>query len=265
MRSDFVSIIVSLVATTLLAGCANQGGGVLQATAVPVSIAPITIILPNDPGIRPSLTGTAYSKAQFRETNPACNPMVNGNDVFRLYQMPQGPNSFIVHSRHDNCVAGSGVKYVVNYTRSETSAGLTLTFKPVERSTYQAGLIMPFPVPNFDDRALINYLEEPVVEYEFEMNSTFNKDAVFANFVRLAGNRFGRPENAPGAANLRDRFAIQINGKQVELSVSVFPYRDGSKATIHACIPGIETAPSTVDYNQLFQLVKTQVGAIVNS
>jgi hypothetical protein len=269
MRSSTAGIVTSFIAALALVGCASHGGGAApqadKGATAPVTVAPITVILPNDPGIRPSLSGTPYSRVQFGENNPPCNPAANGNNIFRLYQMPLSPASFIVHSRHDNCVAGSGVKYVVNYTRTETPAGLTLTLQPVERSTYQEGLIMKFPVPGFDDRALVGYLEEPMVSYEFEVNSTFNKDAVFANFVRLAANRYGRPEQGAATLNLKDRFAIQINGRLVELGVSVFPYRDGSKATIHAFIPGIETSPSTIDYGKLFDTVKAQVTAIVNS
>ena len=264
MRLSNVGVVTSLVASLFLVGCAGRGGISPQAAA-PVAIAPITVIIPNDPGIKPSLAATPYYRVQFQETNPGCNPAANGNNIFRLYTEAKTAGSFVVHSRHDNCVAGSGVKYVVNYTRSETPAGYTLTLQPVQRSSYQDGLILQFPIPAFNDQALVGYLEEPVVDFEFEVNSTFNKDAVFANFVRLASDRFGRTNANSAALNLRDRFVIQISGQFVYLGVSVLPYRDGSKATVHAYIPAIETTPGTVDYGKLFEIVRSQVSSIVNS
>ena len=267
MKVRLSASIVFILVGVSLGGClTTQNGGTAPqpVAATQTAIPPITVSVPNDPAIVQSVGNTPYALLAFSNNNPPCDKFANNGRIFRLYVENKTGTSFVVHSRIDNCIAGSGVKYQVNYTISRNDQGLTLGLQPVGRSTYQEGLVMPMPIPSFGDRDLLDFLEQPVVAYQFEVNSNFNKDSVFANFTRLSRRVTEKDGSLPDVKH-KDWFSIQVNNRPVKFSVEVYPYRDGSKAVIYARVPGIETSPNTVDFREIFNLLKTRIEEIVNS
>ena len=261
-----IGVVSCFAVLASLGGCVTaQGGAAPQgANITPISVPPLTIIVPNDPAMQPSYRNTPYYSAGFNAVNPACDIGGRAGNFFRILKEGDNGSSFVVHYRHDNCVAGSGVKFNVNYKLTQSDQNFTMVLQPTGRTTYQQGLIMPFPVPSVSESDLIQLFEEPVINYQMEANSAYNKDSVFANFARLATRITDRDGGLPDIKH-KDWFSIKINGKMVKFSVEVYPYRDGSKVVISALIPAIETSPSTVDFKEVFNIFRARISDIVNS
>ncbi len=193
---------------------------------------------------------------------------IPGASYSRIFIENKSDNDFTVHVRNDNGVAGSGVKYRVSYSLSQTNgSGYTITLTPQFRSEYQQGLIGKFPIPKFPDNALRDYLKSFTLVYKFEVDSQYNSDALMANFLRLAKvqrNMNGRPDPVTGKI-YSQVFQTQYKDKAANYTVQTYPYRQGSKAVIHMELPARETSPNEIDFDIIINDIKSELERIANS
>lgn len=161
-------------------------------------------------------------------------------------------NSFMVHKRIDNGMAGSGIKYLVNYDIKQENNGYSVTMKPVYSTAYQEGLIGKFDVPTFGPGELQSAIRKGSVFFKFEIDSQYSVDSVKANFKRLS--------KKAGRGNF-----ITNRDREVPFEFKAVPYRDGSKVTIEVVIFASETSKNTFDFGILEKEIKAKLTEIVKA
>jgi len=170
-------------------------------------------------------------------------------------------NNFIVE-RH-NGQGQSGKIYTVGYTVEKGKDAMVYKFKALSFKTYQHGLILPFPVPEFTEQDLLKYIVQQPVKLNLELNSPYNAESTSANFMRLT-----QPERFPGEMDPvpnKGRCKLATKYSKVTFSWATYPYRNGSKVVIHLTIPGAFTSGNTVDFGEIIKEIKGQLEGIVNS
>ncbi|MYN26940.1 hypothetical protein [Duganella levis] len=258
---------ISSLLLCLAAGAAGGAHASILSTDVektPVDAAPLTIIVPGDPGIvRSTAHGlirdlgvqdrwTRATRNGFEMSYSILNEQNNGRD-------------FVVHARVSNGTTGSGVKYTVRYQLTDSKdGGYSVQLTPLDRGTYQQGLIGKYAVPDFTDADLRNHLLDNGLAYKFEVNSSYPTESVNGNFMRLASPvnmRAGEADEVSGKI-FKNRFAIPFGDKKIYFTIEIFPYRNGSKIVAYARVPALETSPGVADYTILLANAKRQLEAI---
>lgn len=242
---------------------AHAGFMSTDVTKVPVSVAPLTVIVPADPNIVHSLKGLIRDVGQPERWVRAVR-----NDKAMQYEVRNEqltPEEFVVHARISNGTAGSGVKYTVRYQVTEQPDGAyAIQFTPVDRGTYQQGLIGKFNVPDFIDSDVRTHMLTDALAYKFEINSSYAPESVNANFLRLANpvsKRTSEPDEVSGKI-FKNYFAVPFGAKRMQFTIEVYPYRNGSKVVAYARVPALETSPDIVDYTVLLSNARKQLEAI---
>lgn len=276
---NIAGLAVVLSASVLLGGCmaTNPARDLVDVinsttagdpTSTRVNIAPITLKVPNDPGIQ-QRKPAPYTTVIVRDVgyDSRSVTMMPGAMYSRLRYEALTPTTFTMHVRTDNGMSGSGIRYQVGYSVRENGHGYEATFAPSTRSTYQEGLIGRFPLPNFTDENLRQQLGALQLVYKFEVDSPYNTDSVTANFMRNAEVRTDRQGFAdPVTGKIYSTYYVaKLNGRNMPFVVQVFPYRNGSKAVIHATIPGQETSPNTVDFGVLIKDARRMLEGVARS
>ena len=130
-----------------------------------------------------------------------------------------------------------------------TDAGrhvVTVTF-PTEASSTSKKLFM-FGAPQLktdevlaDYALLVNAIQHAEVNVQShltgELDSKYRPDAVLANFDRLIGRERAGMNASHTETSISDRFLFRGQGYNSAISVTVFPYRDGSKVQFSAYVP----------------------------
>ena len=140
-------------------------------------------------------------------------------------------------------MAGSGIKYLVNYDVNQESNGYSVTMRPTQSTAYQEGLIGKFDVPSFSPNDLQNTIRNGSVFFKFEIDSKYGVDSVAANFKRLS-------------KKARRGNIITNRDQNVPFEFKAVPYRDGSKTVIEVVIFAAETSENTFDFGILEKEIK---------
>jgi len=156
-----------------------------------------------------------------------------------------------IHRRADNGVAGSGVIYTVAVDAVSKPEATTVTFTPKTQRRYQDGVLLPFPVPDFD---VESYLAKGELSCTFEITSDYPPESVKANLQRLLGGGFD------------DRYTLDTNSEHFEMEARIHPYRHGqSKVVIHATLYNKSLGNKVLDIAKKIQVLKEKMKSIVNS
>lgn len=250
-----------LCAVLALGGCVATSPS-KDVAATPVALQPITYIVPIDDGlIRRRGIVEDLSFSDFSYYSPGRRDKLSTKRI--------NESSFMIERRTetDSGIAGSGKRFRVDFTVEKIDTGYKAILRPIEYSTYQQGLIMPFPVPQFNERELYEHLLSAEVHYRFEVNSEFNSESTHANFMRMLKTRgFKQGEKDPVTGKIfKQQFVLPYRGKEVLFVLETFPYRNGSKAIMHLRIPATFTSPNTVDYKIILDEVKAELTKIVRN
>jgi len=235
--------LISMMAASLTA-CKTSP--VKPATPLPADIAPTTYVIPASKDLIMENNGLVKD-INFRGFSSGSS---NAKDSLRFQKATE--NSFIVHRRIDNGMAGSGIKYLVNYDINQESSGYSVTMKPAQSTAYQEGLIGKFDVPLFSPENLQNAIRKGSVFFKFEIDSQYGVDSVKANFKRLS--------KKAGRGNF-----ITNRDQEVPFEFKAAPYRNGSKVMIEVVIFAAETSKNTFDFGILEREIKTKLTKIVKS
>ncbi len=236
--------------------------------ASPVSMPAITYIVPADPGIFTLPHSQSYMA--YIETIGFRHGILREGRGFydRLVIRKVGDNVIEIERREDNGPVGSGRVYHVNFITQRAADSYKLTLQPVETRTYQQGLFGKFPVPKLTEQELRSHvLLGASIDSRFEVNSPYSGESVYANFSRTL--RMAPPPMTLSGAPIisaasQNTFALPYRGKLVRVSVTMVPYRNGSKAMMHLQVPAIETSPNTVDFKVLLDGIKAELTKLVN-
>lgn len=272
-KAALLSSIVLLggcMATNPLKDAADILGNAVgtDSAGTPVQMTPVTLKIPNDKGIQ-QRAPAPHTTVIVRDVGFDSRTLTVRPDAMyvRLLHESLTPTGFIVHARNDNGVAGSGIRYTVGYGVREGAQGYEVTFTPSLRTTYQQGLIGRFPLPDFTDDHLRRHLTGLQIVYKFEVDSPYNSDSVTANFMRNAEAKSIRTGWAdPVTGKIYSSYYVsKLRGRDLTYTVQVYPYRNGSKAVIHAIVPGVETSPNTVDFGVLIKDARRMLEEVARS
>jgi hypothetical protein len=219
---------------------------VKPATPLPADIAPTTYVIPASNDLIMENNGL-IKDINFRGFSSGSS---NAKDSLRFQKATE--NSFIVHRRIDNGMAGSGIKYLVHYDINQESNGYSVTMKPTQSTAYQEGLVGKFDVPAFTPSDLQDAIRNGSVFFKFEIDSKYGVDSVAANFKRLS--------KKAGRGNF-----ITNRDQKVPFEFRTTPYRDGSKVIIEVVIFAAETSKNTFDFRILEKEIKAKLTKIVKS
>jgi len=165
--------------------------------------------------------------------------------------------TMLVTAFNDNGVAGSKNEYTIKYEVKNNTIILT----PISNLVNQDGLVLPKPIPNFSASDLINFLSTTKYEFDFEINSEFPSDSINANFKRLLTST--KMKSFQADKSIKNPYILEMPEADVNLDVKLFPYRNGSKATIHAIY---YTKPANVIVlKEIEDKIKKRVTEIINS
>jgi len=235
--------LISILAASLTA-CKTTP--VKPATPLPADIAPTIYVIPASKDLIMENNGLVKD-INFRGFSSGSS---EAKDSLRFQKTSE--NSFIVHRRIDNGMAGSGIKYLVNYDVNQENNGYSVTMKPAQSTAYQEGLIGKFDVPSFSPSDLQNAIRNGSVFFKFEIDSKYGVDSVKANFKRLSKR------------TARGNYITNRNQK-VPFDFQVTPFRDGSKTVIEVVIFASETSKNTFDFGILEKEIKAKLIAIVQA
>lgn len=153
-----------------------------------------------------------------------------------------------IERRTDNGTAGSSRIYNVLVTRSEQADNIVL--EPKFESTKQDGLVLPFPLPEFD---LLSYLASAKVNYNFEINSEFSVESIRANFKRSLNQ------------NSSNAYRVDLPNAKVLVEVKIDPYRNGSKVLLNAELYNFKPENNTIDVSRAIIELEKYISNIINS
>lgn len=154
-----------------------------------------------------------------------------------------------VERRTDNGLAGSGRIYKIRIIKTNEQNNRIIILQPESMNTYQDGIILPFPLPEFD---LESYLTSAVVKYDFELNSQFPVGAIKANFNRM----FEKPG---------DTYTLNLSSSSVLMRIKIDPYRTGSKVVINAELFDMKPVSNIIDVNKNILELERRVKSIVDA
>ncbi len=177
-------------------------------------------------------------------------------------------NWFIAHRRVDNGHAGSGIKYLVKYETKKNKNGYSVALSPIEYTTYQEGFIGKFDIPSFSKDQLQDSLQKGTLKFKFEFDSEFGTSSVNSNFERLSTphrNRRSGKIDLFTKKVIPDFYSITNRESEINLSVTVVPYRDGSKVEVVAVIPATETSKNTIDFSIIEKEVQEKIRSIIEA
>lgn len=119
---------------------------------------------------------------------------------------------------------------------------MLVTFTPKHQKTYKQGLVLPFPIPDFN---IQSFLSSGALDYELELNSIYPADSIKANFERLL---YREPL-------LQDAL----------VETKVYPYKNGSKIVLYVSIYGSMSVDGVIDLNAKLAEIKKQIQRVINS
>ena len=261
MRRSIHTLSLALIA--LLSACAAPTATTPSKEEPPrataVSQAPVTYIVPNDadfavqPGPVNRLVFVGYQGGE-----PTKREIVRFN-----FSSDTG----FLERRTDNGTAGSGKRYTIKKSATVEDQRVVVNFTAIEYVTYQQGLIGKFAVPSYTDEDASKFLKSAYLYVKFEVDSEYNPESTYANFVRLMKARTVRAgERDPVSGKIfKQEFGTNLRGRELSITVETFPYRNGSKALVYARIPGVETAPNEIDFAVLIREVRERLSQIVKA
>lgn len=230
-----------------------------------IDTTPIQVKVPDDVGVLRKSSDTIVGDLIIPNLSVTHIPNASYSRVFVENKTAE---NFVVHARNDNGIAGSGIKYNISYVMHPGKGNAyQVVFTPNFKTDYKQGLIGKFPLPNFPETAMRDYLRSFSLIYKFEVDSKYNSESIMANFMRMAQvkrNTRGMADPVTGKI-FNQYFETKYQDKVASYVVEVFPYRNGSKAVIHMELPAVETSPNEVDFEIVIRDLKSEMERIVNS
>lgn len=246
--STYSLVLIFLLLLSLLSSCSNQlklpGNYDIQlfpekSSSTEITNLKITYVIPQSISSSKGINGLSFMNRQWgRDTKQEKIIVSFDNKILK------------VERRTDNGVAGSGRIYYIGIIKTNQLNNTLITLQSESMSTYQDGLILPFPLPEFD---LQSYLTSATIEYNFELNSEFPADSVRANFDRIL------------TKSSNNDYQLNLNNASAFLSIKVHPYRKGSKVLIDSRLFGMKHTNSIIDISKSIFELENYIKDVVNS
>lgn len=161
----------------------------------------------------------------------------------------------------DNGVAGSVNEYSVKVTRK----GKDVTLTPYKNRIHQDGLVLPKPVPSFNENSLSVFLSSTRHEFGFEVDSNYPSESVNANFKRTLSQKSLSAFKSGSEKIFENTYFLKVDGAESKIEVKTYPYRNGSKCTVNVIYYTQLTENTQIELGKIESLIKEKVTEIVNS
>lgn len=193
------------------------------------------------------------------------------NDVMFSYKNLGVPSQFSVANELVGTASGKRSvlaysKYIGTVSMEDGAKSATVTVTPKEIETRANPLIIGLSVPDYPiEAAFRDIIERAFVELKVEVNSEFDKDAVFNNFRRSLESR----ETTDGSDGVkRGVFILKKQGVYIyPVIVEVWPYQKGCKTVATVKIYFRQTASEgdnrVVDVKPQVDEVRQKIESII--
>lgn len=190
--------------------------------------------------------------------NSGVNNGVLNNWGIRIMKSHDG---MLVTKFLDNGTAESINEYAVKMTTS----GDSITLTPYKHRIHQDGLILPMPVPEFNENDLYQFLAATRHTFHFEVNSDYPSESVNANFKRLLSQNSLESFNSGSEKIFANSYFLKTANAEAKIEVKTFPYRNGSKCAIN--ILYITNLPSDkqIKLGDIENEIKARIIEIINA
>ena len=165
----------------------------------------------------------------------------------------------------------SAISYSYNVLLNEKEGNsiISLHIIPQEKNIISATDVIgkPFELSNISLNKSNNYIKNNLfikyLGYDFEINSNYSSDSIYANFKRIV----------PYKKNIKDKisnkiyktlFTLTYDNLGYKFIVDVYPYRNGSKAVIKI-VPRYIKVKNIMRYVTGLDKVKKEIEKIINS
>ena len=161
--------------------------------------------------------------------------------------------------------SGSAIEYIFNIERQKLSDGYKVNIKPITSIEYKSkDPILRTEVPNYTVDDAIDVMKKIRVSFNYEVNSQYNSESIYANFKRLLKEQhFNQPVTLVGNI-YKSYYVLTLEDTTSNCYLTVYPYRNGSKAVLY-----IDTFISSRDNEIIIQKridkIKNKLMAVVNS
>lgn len=241
-------ILGSIILLFILSSCSNKvtlpGDYQIQilpekSTEKEITNLRITYIIPKNTLDSEGIGGIIFSNRQWgRETKQEKISFNFNNNILQIER------------RTDNGLVGSGCIYNIKVTQTNELNNRLIVLQAESMNTYQDGVILPFPLPEFD---LESYLISAKVKYNFELNSEFPAESIRANFDRM----LEKSEN--------NYYMFSLNEASILMNVKVYPYRNGSRIFIEAELSNMRAINNIINVTKNILALEKYIKNIVNS
>lgn len=180
-----------------------------------------------------------------------------------------GPHDHFSVTAYENNVSSSGRRLAGSYNTYQVAYhidGETVTLTPVEQRTHQDGLVLPIPVPNFPMREVTAFLSTIQGEMSFKVDSPYPSEAINANFRRLMEREApGRFRSGGDERTFRNVYFTEVEGADVRLQVEVYPYRDGTQASVEVTYYTKGNGSEPIIIEAIEQRIQDAISTVVNA
>jgi len=136
----------------------------------------------------------------------------------------------------------------------------------VENRKYYDQRTMGYKVNFAPSDATVSLLQAEI-QWKVEVDSEFNAESTYANFVRLTRKEvFGGngEKNLQAGKIFKERFWVRVAGREIPINVETYPYRNGSKAVVYATLSGAISG-NDLDFVGSANALKKEIERIVKS
>lgn len=277
MRMRSIVAFVALGLLAVAAGCAVAPRRTAPVEPTPVQTSEkVAYVVPKDPAIL--IEGKAYTDS-YRGISLAGPPSKSEYDPrgsgssFNIdsYAVFHEDRNVVELFREKTYQVGTAKwkaynKYYVDFTVTERPDGFVLTLIPKSHEVRgDRSLTVNLPPPVFEETTLLDSLASGYVRVKFEVDSTYDKDSVYANFKRRLGGVDRKESGDARKGTFRSLNTASVSAE--DIVVEVWPYKGGSKTVVTMKVKmhptSTEAGVRTIDVKRFVEDGKREIENIV--
>ena len=152
------------------------------------------------------------------------------------------------------------------YIIKKEIVGNSIILKPYQNRLNQnstLGGVFAYKIPTFTSDEVIEILSSTTHGFTFEVDSKFESESVNGNFRRLASRDFTK--FSAGEKIYENSYYLALEGVDVKIEVTTYPYRNGSKCTVSARYKTKPNTSNIISITEIEEKIKVAVEKIVNA
>jgi hypothetical protein len=164
---------------------------------------------------------------------------------------------------------GSYKEFLFRVDTTKTGESAKVQFQPIAQIIQpDTGLFKDKPVPPQNvDNAMALLSSSGTLTFQFEVDSTYNSESIFANFKRLLKEEsYSKKSVEIMGKQFKSSYLLTSENKTLATCyVNIFPYKNGSKAVVIATAYLKPDSKYNVDAGKQIDTIKKLVSEVVNN